>query len=589
MNITRYTTELVKTTLGCSLLLVNLLSPLATKAQFSLAAQNQLDMKTISGLNPSGIKTGDMDNDGKMDLVLCFEDNNTVQIFLNSSLADTKNETRFSSYFTFNFSGGNAGEFIIGDLNRDGLPEIILSNTTDASLIVLQNNSTVGKLSFAAAQFFDTPDKTGALSICDLDADGFADVIAACGDNVIVYRNSCSAKAGAIEFESLISSPVFGIIHDLKCADIDGDGSADIISGTQNGISVIRNQTINGSKTLAFAKAATQNTDRSVLTLDIGDIDNDFKPDIVTSNWPNGDISILPNQSQNGNIGFGQTIFIEAGSPQGIALGDFDQDGKFDMATSSSGSGMQVTKIFRNISTSEGDFTFAEAQNFGAFSKELIVNDFNRDGSEDIVGFNADRNSITQLLHSNVKISEVQPALNVYCGEDGKIWMDWDVAVQNKGYSYEIEKTVDGNIFNSITTLSDGEEVGDRLNFTYSDTNESANISYYRLKIINPNGNLSYSDLKSTQPCFDVITGFVCSYPNPVDRVMNFSFSITGAMEMHYAIMDMNMNTQLEKTENVTPGTRTYSLDIMQLQKGSYIFVVKFGNLPPKVCRFEKL
>ena len=588
MNITRYTTELFKTTLGCSLLLVTLLSPLNTKAQFSLLSRNEVEMKTITGLNPSGIKTGDMDNDGKMDLILCFEDNNTVQIFLNTSVADPKPDIRFSNPFQFIFSGGNAGEFIVGDLNRDGLPEILISNTSNAAFIVLQNNSTAGKLSFATAQFVDSPDKTGALSICDLDADGFADVIAACRDQVIIYRNTCSAKAGAIEFESSISLSVFGIIHDLKCADIDGDGSADIIAGTQNGISVIRNQTTYGAHTLSFAKATTQNTDRSVLTLDIGDIDNDFKPDIVTSNWPNGDISILPNQSQNGNIVFSQAIFMEAGSPQGIVLGDFDQDGKFDIA-SSSGSGMQITQIFRNISAGEGDFSFAEAQNFDAFSKEMIVNDFDRDGGEDIIGFNTDRNSITLLLHSKVNISDVQPELNVYCGEDGNILMDWEVSVQNKGYVYEIEKTFEGKNFNSITTLTDGEEIAGRLNFSYSDTNASANISYYRLKILNPNGNLSYSDLKSTQPCFDVLTGFVCSYPNPVDRVMNFSFSITGTMVMHYAIMDMNMNTQLEKTENVTPGTRTYSLDIMQLQKGSYIFVVKFGNLPPRVCRFEKL
>jgi len=137
--------------------------------------------------------------------------------------------------------------------------------------------------------------------------------------------------------------------------------------------------------------------------------------------------------------------------------------------------------------------------------------------------------------------------------------------------------------------LTEGETNGGRMNFSYSDTNAAGDIEYYRLKITKTNGDLSYSELKFVQPCMDVITGFVCSYPNPVDRVMNFNFSISREMEMHYSIIDLNMKTQLEKTEIVTPGTRTYSLDITQLQKGSYIFAVKFGNLNSKVCRFEKL
>jgi len=589
MNSTLRTTNFVKSAFGWWLLVAILINPLATKAQFSLSALHDSGLKAISGLSPSGLKSADMDNDGKMDLVMCFNDNNTVQIFLNSTSSKPSEETSFSSPFQFSYTEGTSGEFSIGDMNRDGFPEIVISNTANASIIVLQNTSSPGKISFASSQFFDSPGVTGALSICDLNADGFSDIISACGDKLLVYRNSCSDKASSINLESMIQLPAYGIIHDLKCADIDGDGNADIVASTHNAIAVVKNLTSYGSQTLIFADAVLQNTGRSVNNLDIGDIDNDFKPDVVTANWPNGDISILPNLSQNGNINFGQPVFMEAGSPQGIVLGDFDQDGKFDIAASSNGTGMKITKVFRNISIGEGDFNFAEPQHFVALSNELIVKDFDRNGSDDLVGLNPERNQIELLLHTDVPIINTLPELNIYCGEDGKIWMDWDVALQNKAASYDIEKTMDGVIFNSIVVLTEGETTGGIMNFSYSDTNAAGDIEYYRLKIAKTNGDLSYSELKCAQPCMDVITGFVCSYPNPVDRVMNFNFSISSELEMHYSIIDMNMKIQLEKTEIVTPGTRTYSLDITQFQKGSYIFAVKFGNLTPKVCRFEKL
>ena len=218
-----------------------------------------------------------------------------------------------------------------------------------------------------------------------------------------------------------------------------------------------------------------------------------------------------------------------------------------------------------------------------------MVKDFDRDGVDDLGGFNFNANKIELLLHSSIPVANAKPEFNVYCGEDGKIWMDWNVPVQNKAWIYDIEKTTDGINFNPLAVQIQGETAAEGINFSYSDTNESANIEYYRLKITSTNGEISYTDMEFAEPCTDVITGFVCSYPNPVDKVMNFNFSLSREMEMTYSILDLNMQVQLEKTELVTPGTRTYSLEIMQLQKGSYIFVVKFGNLPPKVCRFEKL
>ena len=585
MNTTRYTTISKPTSFRCSLLLLTLLNPFITKAQFSLNNWQDLELSTTTGAIVSEMRSCDMNNDGKMDLVLCFTDINTVQIFLNNSTAKPNIETSFLKPYQINYTGGTSGEFYLSDLNRDALPEIIISNAQNASIIILRNTSSTNKLSFSESLQLETPQKTTALSACDLNGDGLPELMAASGETVYVFQNSGVVKSQEIKLNSMISLSGGGIIHDIKCADMDGDGNADIITGTHNGISVLKNQTNYGASAISFANAVNQNEGRSVFAMDIGDLDNDFKPDIVTSNWPNADISILPNTSQSGNISFGSIEFMEAGSSKGIALGDFDQDGKFDVAVSTK----EVTKIFRNISSAEGDFSLADAQNFPPICNKLMVKDFDRDGVDDLGGFNFNANKIELLLHSSIPVANAKPEFNVYCGEDGKIWMDWNVPVQNKAWIYDIEKTTDGINFNPLAVQIQGETVAEGINFSYSDTNESANIEYYRLKITSTNGEISYTDMEFAEPCTDVITGFVCSYPNPVDKVMNFNFSLSREMEMTYSILDLNMQVQLEKTELVTPGTRTYSLEIMQLQKGSYIFVVKFGNLPPKVCRFEKL
>lgn len=589
MNTNSYTTNYLKRTLGCLFLSVVLLSPCLTKAQFNLAAINNAGLNTIPGQETKGIRSADIDNDGKPDIVLCFGSNNSVQIFLNSSTGKGNLETSFLAPTIISFNAASANNIFLADLTRDGLPEIILSNGGAGTLLILQNTSKPGNLSFGAAQEFLCPGTSSFVTVCDLNADGFNDIIAACGEDLAIFCNTTVSKGAALSLNECAVYPVSGAIHDIKCADFDGDGNADIVAGLSDGVSILKNITQGSSQDISFADAVLHNTGRSVFSLDIGDLDNDFKTDIVTANWPNADFSILQNNSENGIITFSPPVLVEAASPQGIVLGDFDQDGKFDVATMGSGNGLMVTEMFKNISTGEGDFSFAAAQSFMPLSTKIIANDFDRDGSEDIAGLNAEGTRLVVLAKNTNSELAIKPELAVYCGEDGKVWMDWNVSKTNTSTTYTIEKTTDGTVFHALGTAEAGEVSGGNINYSFSDTNAAVDIAYYRLRMTDTDGVSKYSAMQISQPCSNAVTEFVCAYPNPVDRIMNFHFSINTPMEMHYSIMDLNMQIQMEKTELVTAGTRTYSLDITQIQKGSYIFVVSFGNLPPKVCRFEKL
>lgn len=68
--------------------------------------------------------------------------------------------------------------------------------------------------------------------------------MAASGETVYVFQNSGVVKSQEIKLNSMISLSGGGIIHDIKCADMDGDGNADIITGTHNGISVLKTRLI---------------------------------------------------------------------------------------------------------------------------------------------------------------------------------------------------------------------------------------------------------------------------------------------------------------------------------------------------------
>ncbi|MFI5171023.1 MAG: FG-GAP-like repeat-containing protein [Chitinophagales bacterium] len=552
-------------------------------AQFNMS-QYSLDKGKATGEGGYAIKSVDIDHDGKVDIVADFSGSANVQVFLNTSTGEGAKRITFSTPFLIEIEGNKPFKFDLSDLNRDQRPEVILVDDVAGELIVFKNISSPGSVKFASPQTFAFPDGIISVTSCDLNMDSFNELIANCGESLGVLKNT-SAKESEITFDRYAKFPMNGHVKDIRCADIDGDGYADIAAGTSTGISVLRSTFTTGSKTISFNSPEGFSTGHSVNTLDIGDMDGDFKPDIVTANWPENNFSVIKNISEPGKINFSDAINVSSAASTGIALADFDQDGKLDVATMSDGKKINVTELYRNISEDNDQFTFAVAQNYIPAGSKIIIDDFDNNGNYDLAGVNDPGNTISFLFNGETAATNILKTFDVFCGEEGEVLLNWECAIGNNNSKFIVERTTDGRKFIQLTTI-DGNGSGDT--YMYSDKSASDEIAYYRIKITGPNGSVNYSDLKLLKPCDNALSDFVCVYPNPVDKIMNFHFSLKSNMEMHYEVLDNRMEKQIEKTELVTPGTRTYTLDISQFSQGTYFLVVNFGNLPSKVCRFEK-
>src|SRR5437660_602028 len=100
-------------------------------------------------------------------------------------------------------------------------------------------------------------------------------------------------------------------------------------------------------------------------------------------------------------VGFTQTVsfapatnFAVGSSPASVAVGDFNGDGKQDLAVENKGS--------NNVSILLGTGTgsFAAATNYAVGSQPVLVavGDFNGDGIQDLVVANASSNNVSILL-----------------------------------------------------------------------------------------------------------------------------------------------------------------------------------------------
>ena len=129
----------------------------------------------------------------------------------------------------------------------------------------------------------------------------------------------------------------------------------------------------------SFGPATTFNIPQTVYGIAVADYNRDGKPDVATANRNNSTISIILG---NGAGGFGApTSLTVGGGPTGIATTDFNRDGKADLVTANnSGSSLSIL-----LGDGQGGFGTPTSVPLGFTPWSVNVADFNNDDLQDII------------------------------------------------------------------------------------------------------------------------------------------------------------------------------------------------------------
>ena len=317
------------------------------------------------------------------------------------------NLTAFSAIpFTVTFSGGGvsltANSFSnpityttgpypraisVSDFNVDGQPDIAVANTSSNNILIYKNIGSANAVSFSSVLNLTTGPGPQNMVSNDIDGDGMTDIIA-CNFNaggagsISVFRNI--SAAGNIAFAPKLDFATGNGSTGVAVSDIDYDGKVDIVvcSGNSGIFSVFRNTGTPGNISFAPKVDFTHLLQGNNITLN--DIDADGKIDVVLANFSNSSFSVYRNLSTPGNISFSAQLNFTAGSiPNGIAGGDFNGDGKTDIAVVNNSS--RTVSVFKN--TGINSISFAAAINLTTAKNpgRVRMGDLDGDGKPDLI------------------------------------------------------------------------------------------------------------------------------------------------------------------------------------------------------------
>lgn len=274
----------------------------------------------------------------------------------------------------------DAYDICLCDLNADNLNDVVIAHQDvdggrEVSYFI--NASTPSTTNFGSAIAFDDPsheDGFVSVSCGDLNNDGTSEIVFTTVNaenpfEVYVYQGLSDTTP-----EATLIIPQSGGVNQtplvVKLSDIDNDGLKDIVVGVSSddsdAVYIFRNQ---GSLTFSSANEIPFSGIPNTGAFDIADLNNDLLPDIVILpfNVSNESIYVLRNNSLVNNFSFiEQAIISNSDQRRNLVLGDFNNDGLADIATTSdrtvgSTSGDERVSIFENTSDgqSDGSITFS--------------------------------------------------------------------------------------------------------------------------------------------------------------------------------------------------------------------------------------
>jgi hypothetical protein len=381
------------------------------KAAFAPDKQFTLKLLGIAGIGPTPsfaerttfgaggfvierMRMGDLNGDGRPDAIVPYETGRIVSVLLDTTAPGSSTPSLAAPQ---SFTVGSGPEAATpADVNGDGRPDLVVTNSADDSFSVLLNTTSPGAatLSFAPQQVFEAGRGPRLPVLEDINGDGLPDLILA-NDQfdeqaISVFFNTTPPGSSTVSFGPRQYFEFFAPGFVLP-SDVNGDGRPDLVISSQAGadeLVVILNATQPGSSTLSLGSEADLPVGKLPNVVRAADINGDGRPDLAVANNEGNSVSVLLNDAAPGasTPSFApQQSFTVGTTPRSLQAVDLNGDGRVDLAIGNRSS--HTLSVLLNTTAPGAAAAGFASQNIEAepLPFGLAAADLNGDGRQDLI------------------------------------------------------------------------------------------------------------------------------------------------------------------------------------------------------------
>ena len=336
-------------------------------------AWSKLDIKT--GIpEATNIVFGDMNNDGLPDIILGNQ-NQPNCLLLNMGNGS------FSDKIIIENKIQHTNALALGDLNGDGYPDLVVGNSSDVNKFYLNNNNGGFEEGVGLSK---SVRNTYATALGDVNGDGFLDIVFCNYGEFNLYLNNGD---GTFDIDNFTET--FRNTKSIKLGDINGDTYLDIVTGNWAQPNRIY---INDGKGGFYLGYDVTQDNYDTTSIALGDINNDGMLDVICGNYGKENRVYINKGKRKWKV---ENISDDAYMTSYLALGDLDGNGAIDIVTADESLAFHYYLNDGNGSFSKSELFCKEAQT----PLCVAISDINADGRLDVVGGNK-KESLSLFLNN---------------------------------------------------------------------------------------------------------------------------------------------------------------------------------------------
>jgi SdrD B-like domain/Secretion system C-terminal sorting domain len=306
--------------------------------------------------------------------------------------------------------------------------------------------------------------------------------------------------------------------------------------------------------------------------------------------WDDFNTNGIQDANEAGVGGFLVVLYNSVNQPIGSAV--TDGNGYWQITNVPAGTGYYV--IFSpnlpafNTTASPGTNPAWTTQNLGANGASALDSGTESDVDSDVTatGANAGRTAAFNIVAGNNfpnidagvinwargNVLPIQLVSFTAQPQGNNVQLNWVVTTETNVATYQILYSTTGTNFTAIASQP---ATGSR-NYSQLHTAPQQGLNYYRLKVIDIDGAVSYSEIRKVN--FGKLdANSITMYPIPANTTLNITFS-AGMINKAATISILSVNGQLQLQQTVSAISQTETINVSKLVSGKYIVSITINN-----------
>lgn len=467
-----------------------------------------------TGVSPNAVLAADFNGDGKLDLAVANGGSNILSILLGNG------DGTFTVSATPS-TGAVPHSLAVGDFNKDGKLDLAVANASDNSVSVFLGN---GDGTFQAQASYAVGNAPAYVVAADFDRDGKLDLAVTnqvdATVSILLGKGDGTFQVPASPFAAVPANASVKDVAGVAVGDFNGDNKLDLaVTNTSNDtVSVLLG---NGDGTFqAPVTYSTGNSGDQPIAVSAVDVNGDGKLDLAVTNLHANTVAILVGNGDGTfqtKVTYPSTNGAQTG-PSAIATGDFNADGKIDLAVTNQGNNA-VSILFGN-----GNGVFQAPVEFttGNFPEGVAAGDFTGNGRLDLAIADHGAGSVSIMLQ------RPQAPMNLAAGATaGEVTLNWTASLSTTVTGYNVYRsTTSGGGNTGYTKIASLGKVT-----SYMDANVSPGTTYYYVvTAVDPNNleSVNSNEASVTPPA--PATSLTANTPTAGQVVLSWTASSTASV-----------------------------------------------------------